>query len=61
MVSHNLPFSVTVVHEDSSLVLALAGELNTATRPVLEMPSVSCSSASSALSLSTLPLCTSST
>ena len=35
MVSHELPFSVNVVHEDGSLLMALAGELDIATAPVL--------------------------
>jgi anti-sigma B factor antagonist len=35
MVSHELPFSVNVVHEDDSLVLALAGDLDIATGTVL--------------------------
>jgi anti-sigma B factor antagonist len=35
MVSRDLPFSVNIVHEDGSVVLALAGELDIATRPVL--------------------------
>ncbi len=35
MVLHDSPFSVNVVHENGSLLLALAGELDIATVPVL--------------------------
>jgi anti-sigma B factor antagonist len=36
MFSHDPPLAVNVVHEDGSLVVALAGELDIATRPILQ-------------------------